>query len=67
MSGGKRDAVNTKEPLGLPRGSVRALLALGVAGVLMAKLYAAGLSGEEMLLLGAVLGGYGFTRQAATK
>ena len=59
--------MSAKEPLWMPRGSVRALLALGVVGVLLAKLYVAGLSGEETLLMGAVLGGYGFARQAAAK
>jgi hypothetical protein len=57
--------MNTKEPLGLPKGSVRAALALGVTATLLAKMFTSGLTGEELLLMSAVLGGYGLTRAAA--
>lgn len=43
---------------------MRAVLALLVTATLMWKLGTTGLAGEEMLLLGAVLGGYGFARAA---
>ena len=50
------------EPLWLPRGSVRAILALGTAGALVGKLVSHGLTGEEMLLLGGVLGAYSLSK-----
>jgi hypothetical protein len=59
--------MNKNEPLWLPRGSVRALMACFVTGSLVWKLLTVGLTGEEMLLLGGVLGAYQLSKALPTK
>ena len=55
--------MNTNEPLGLPRGSVRAILAIGFVGVVMFRV-AAGLSVDPQLLYAVygVMGAYSLLR-----
>ena len=54
-----------KRPLGLPVGSVRAILALAAVGVVLLEIRGTegGVPGELIALLVLVLGGYGFVRR----
>lgn len=60
--------MNSKHPLGLPQGSVRALLSIVVVGVIFGRYAITGdpPSGELLLTSGGVLAAYGLSR-AVTK
>lgn len=58
--------LNSNLPLGLPRGSVRAVISLAVIGVALAKWYLDGdIPSELLAIVGTVIGFYFGGRQSA--
>ena len=60
--------MNNKEPLGLPKGSVRAIPALMIVGSILGRLVAGmSVDDREFALLAAVTAGYGLYRLTEEK